>query len=117
MADALGALRAELSAALTPDAVLGDMSADLRDASAIPALIEAARALTGQLDILVCNHAQSGDDGSILDMTAERLDTFWATNTRSTILLTQAFARLRTGEEEGTRPGERATRTEPFTSS
>ena len=112
--DDLDAVRDELSAALAPGAVLGDMSADLRDANAIPALIEAARGLTGQLDILVCNHAQSGDDGSILDMTAERLDGFWATNTRSTILLTQAFARLRTGEEAGTRPGERATRGEPF---
>jgi 3-oxoacyl-[acyl-carrier protein] reductase len=112
--DDLDAVRAELSSALVPGALLGDMSADLRDPDTIPALIEAASALTGQLDILVCNHAQSGDDGSILDMTAERLDGFWATNTRSTILLTQAFARLRTDEEEGTRPGERAARTEPF---
>ena len=35
--DDLGALRAELSAALAPHAVLADMSADLRDSSAIPA--------------------------------------------------------------------------------
>ena len=71
------------------------------------ALIEAASALTGQLDILVCNHAQSGDDGSILDMTAERLDSFWATNTRSTILLTQAFAAAARRRGRGHAPGER----------
>ncbi len=112
--DDLDAVRAELSAALTPGASLGDVSADLRDPDTIPAVVEAARSLTGRLDILVCNHAQSGDDGSILDMTAERLDGFWATNARSTLLLTQAFAALHSGDGTGTRPGERATRREPF---
>lgn len=113
--DDLDAVRAGLSEALAADASHGDISADLRDPDAIPAVIEAALGLTGRLDILVCNHAQSGDDGSILDMTAERLDGFWATNTRSTLLLTQAFARLRADGTEGTRPGERAVRAEPFT--
>nr|BFF09440.1 hypothetical protein GCM10025699_07430 [Microbacterium flavescens] len=42
----------------------------------------------------MCNHAQSGGDGSILDMTAERLDAFWSANARSSLLLTQAFAAL-----------------------
>ena len=39
------------------DATLGELSAGLSDASAIPTLIEAATTLTGSLDILVCNHA------------------------------------------------------------
>ena len=112
--DDLDAVRAGISDALSPGASLGDVSADLRDADTIPTIIAAASELTGRLDILVCNHAQSGDDGSILDMTAERLDSFWATNTRSTILLTRAFAQLRADDGDGTRPGERATRSEPF---
>ena len=100
-ADDIGSVLEELSAMLTPGASIGDISADLRDPDAIPVVIDAASALTGRLDILDCNHAQSGDDGSILDMTAERLDGFWATNTRSTLLLTQAFARLHAGRRRG----------------
>ena len=115
--DDIEAVRSELAAALAPDAALGDLSADLRDPTAIPAVIEAAHALTGHLDILVCNHAQSGDDGSLLDMTAERLDAFWQVNTRSTILLTREFALLHAGEltaAPGARPGERTAGGRPF---
>jgi 3-oxoacyl-[acyl-carrier protein] reductase len=112
--DDLDALRAELRDALTPGAAFGDAEADLRDAAAIPGLVERARGLTGSLDILVCNHAQSGGDGSILDMTAERLDAFWSANARSSLLLTQAFAALHRLEAPAARPGERAGRAEPF---
>jgi 3-oxoacyl-[acyl-carrier protein] reductase len=113
--DDLDAVREGLRAELAPEARLGDISADLRDAASVPLVIEAARALTGRLDILVCNHAQSGDDGSILDMTAERLDAFWQTNTRSTLLLTREFAALHAGPlDPGSRPGERVERRGPF---
>lgn len=90
--DDIGELLAGLEAARLGDARIGDRDADLSDASEIPQLLQAATALTGNLDILVCNHAKSGDDGSILDMTAERLDAMWNANTRSTMLLTRAFA-------------------------
>lgn len=90
--DDLEAVRAGVRAALADGALFGDRSADLRDADAPAALVDEAWALTGRLDILVCNHARSGDDGSILDMTPERLDAFWDANTRSTLLLTQRFA-------------------------
>lgn len=112
--DDLNLVRSELRSALTDGAVLGDLDADLRDPAGIDRVIDAARALTGRLDILVCNHAQSGGDGSLLDLTAERLDSFWATNARSTLLLTRAFAALHAPEAPGARPGERAARTEPF---
>ena len=134
--DDLDAVREGLRAELAPGAQLGDISADLRDAAAptrpqapgdapaargggvgtVSLVIEAATALTGRLDILVCNHAQSGDDGSILDMTADRLDAFWQTNTRSTLLLTREFARLHAGAPApDSRPGERVERRGPFT--
>lgn len=112
--DDLDAVRDALRAQLAPGAQFADVSADLRDEASIPFVIEAARALTGRLDILVCNHAQSGDDGSILDMTAERLDGFWQTNARSTILLTREFAALRAGDAPSARPGERVGRRGPF---
>lgn len=114
--DDLDAVRDELRAQLVTGARLGDVGADLRDADAIPGVIAAARELTGRLDILVCNHAQSGDDGALLDMTADRLDAFWQTNARSTILLTREFAALRSDARPGARPGERAERSGPYDS-
>lgn len=112
--DDLEAVRDGVREALTPGARFADMGADLRDAASVPRVIETARALTGRLDVLVCNHALSGGDGSILDMTAERLDAFWQTNARSTILLTREFAALHGSEHTGSRPGERIERKGPF---
>ena len=107
-ADDLSGVVSALRAELTEDARLGQMSADLRDPGRIRPLIDAASELTGSLDILVCNHARSGGDGSILDMTPEALDAFWQTNTRSTLLLTRAFALLKTDAPTApARPGER----------
>lgn len=113
--DDLDELRGELRGALQPGARFGDASADLRDAVEIPGLIDAAAGLTGRLDILVCNHAKSGGDGSILDMTAERLDAHWQVNARSTLLLTLAFAEHRSGEasQRAARPGDRLERRGP----
>ncbi|MFD6098048.1 SDR family oxidoreductase [Nocardiopsis flavescens] len=108
-ADDLDGVREGVRAALRPGAVLGDLGADLADPDAPERLVAAARDLTGSLHVLVCNHARSGGDGSILDMTAERLDGHWAVNTRSTLLLTSHFARAFTGLR-GTppaRPGDR----------
>ncbi|MGN6125102.1 MAG: SDR family oxidoreductase, partial [Humibacter sp.] len=110
--DDLDAVRDGIRSALVPDAVVGDLGADLQQDDSIGALLDAAYALTGSLDILVCNHAKSGDDGGILDMTPERLDAFWSTNTRSTLLLTAEYARRVSGFEggEARKPGERVER-------
>ena len=107
-ADDPRAVVAELRAQLAPGAAIGDMSADLRDTRTVEPLVRAAWELRGRLDILVCNHARSGGDGSILDMTPEALDAFWETNTRSTLLLTRAFALLHTdAPTAAARPGDR----------
>lgn len=114
-ADDLDLLRSEIRDALHPDARFEDLAVDLTDADRVPALLDAAAALTGRIDILVCNHAKSGDDGGILDMTADRLDAFWDTNTRSTLLLTADFARRIAGRDSAAaRPGDRATGDGPF---
>ena len=115
-ADDLDAVRAGIRAVLQNGAVTGDFSADLRGADAVEDLVDQAHALTGHLDILVCNHARSGGDGSIFDMTAETLDAFWDTNTRSTLLLTRHFAQRHTAtaaRSAPARPGQRLGSTGP----
>lgn len=113
--DDLDAVRDGIRATLTAGARFADVPGDLSDPSAIPEVIRAATALTGQLDILVCNQAKSGDDGSILDMTPERLSAFWEVNTRATLLLTAEFARLRAPRsDEPRRPGDRIVGNGPY---
>ncbi|PSL01806.1 3-oxoacyl-[acyl-carrier protein] reductase [Haloactinopolyspora alba] len=64
-------------------------------------LIDAARRAFGHLDILVCNHARSGSDGTLVAMTASTLDGHWQVNTRSTLLATRAFAAQYDGRDGG----------------
>ncbi|MFJ2744597.1 SDR family oxidoreductase [Streptomyces sp. NPDC087440] len=82
-----------------PAAVVAHGPGDLTDPEAPAALVAtAAAALGGRLDILVANHALSGSDGTLDQIDAAMLDAHWATNTRSVILLAQAYARLRTAQ-------------------
>ena len=90
--DDLDAVRAGIRSALTEGAVFGDVSADLAEPDAAAAVMAAAAGLTGRVDILVANHARSGGDGSIFDLTADLLDGHWQVNARATLLLTRAFA-------------------------
>ncbi|GAA1427628.1 SDR family oxidoreductase [Streptomyces thermospinosisporus] len=80
---------------------------DLAD-PAVPAelLGRAVEALGGRLDILVANHALSGSDGDLDTIDAAMLDAHWAVDTRSVLLLVQAFARHRAALEPRT-PGGR----------
>ncbi|MFC4466757.1 SDR family oxidoreductase [Streptomyces xiangluensis] len=79
-----------------PDARVIDGPGDLSD-PAVPAelISRAADALDGRIDILVANHALSGSDGTLDAIDADMLDAHWAVDTRSVILLVQAYARLR----------------------
>ncbi|MDR6865659.1 3-oxoacyl-[acyl-carrier protein] reductase [Microbacterium resistens] len=117
--DDLDAVRAGIAAALAPDARMGDRGGDLAAASVIEDVLDAASALTGSLDILICNQAVSGSDGGVLDMTPERLDRHWDVNARATLLLTAGFARrkahaLGAVTERVLRPGERPDALGPF---
>lgn len=100
--DDIDCLVEELRTHLAPGAQLGHRHADLSDAETIGPLLEEASALTGSLEVLVCNQARSGSDGSILDMDAARLDAHWDVNARATLLLTADFARRVAGSR--TRP-------------
>lgn len=118
-ADDLDEVRAGIAGELAVGAVARDLHADLRDAAEIEALLDAASALTGTLDILVCNQALSGSDGSIYDMTADLLDAHWQTNARASLLLTAGFARLRRqalglSAADAARPGDHAVTGRPF---
>ncbi len=74
---------------------------DLAEPQAPARLIDKAIETFGHLDILVCNHARSGGDGPLGTLDAAMLDAHWAVNTRSTILLTQAFAAGHDGRPGG----------------
>ncbi|MFD7436822.1 SDR family oxidoreductase [Streptomyces sp. NPDC059861] len=82
--------------AVEPDARVVAGPGDLADPTAPAELVAtAAAALGGRLDILVANHARSGSDGPLDAIDAGMLDAHWAVDTRSVVLLVQAYARLR----------------------
>jgi 3-oxoacyl-[acyl-carrier protein] reductase len=93
------------------------MEADFLDPDAPAAVMAAAVASLGHIDILVANHARS-DHRGLMDTTADELDAQWAVNARATLLLVQAFAAqhdgraggrvvmLTSGQHRGPMPGE-----------
>lgn len=74
------------------DSRVRDMKLDLAGPGAPEQLVGAATEALGHLDVLVSNHARSGGDGPLGTLDAAMLDAHWAVNTRSAILLAQAFA-------------------------
>lgn len=91
--DVLASVREALG---DPDARVEAGPGDLTAPAAPAELIAtAASALGGRLDILVANHALSGSDGPLDAIDAEMLDAHWAVDTRSVLLLVQAYTRLR----------------------
>lgn len=88
-------------AALAPGRRAVDVAADLAEPDAPEAVMAFARESFGHVDALVCNHARSGGDGALVDVTAAMLDAHWAVNARSSLLLAQAFARQHDGRPGG----------------
>lgn len=78
-----------------------DLTVDLAEIGAPERVMARAVEELGHVDVLVCNHARSGGDGPLGELTAELLDTHWAVNARSSILLTQAFAAQHDGRPGG----------------
>jgi len=70
VSEGMGLLRQSLVAGARLAGIELDLGAD----DSADALIDAARAEFGHLDILVCNHTRSGGDGLLSEMTAEKLD-------------------------------------------
>jgi 3-oxoacyl-[acyl-carrier protein] reductase len=96
------AVLAGVTAALAADdASVHDTELDLASPGAPEQLVNAAADRLGHLDILICNHARSGGDGPLGTLDAAMLDGHWAVNTRSAILLAQAFAARHDGRPGG----------------
>ena len=81
---------------------VGHLAVDLADPDAPAAVLHAARARFGSVDVLIANHARSSHQ-SLETLTATELDACWAVNARATLLLVQAFA----GTHDDARPGAR----------
>ncbi|WP_295146993.1 SDR family oxidoreductase [Saccharopolyspora sp.] len=117
-ADDADEVRAGVSRHLVGDARVADAPGDLVEPGEPERLVQHVVAEFGNLDVLVCNHARSGSDGALGELDAEVLDGHWAVNTRSSILLAQAFAAhhdgrpggrvvfLTSGQQLGPMPGE-----------
>lgn len=101
-ADDVGAVVAKITAkcASTSQRVV-DEAIDLAADGAPEVTVDKAVAAFGHVDILVCNHARSGGDGALGELTAEMLDAHWVVNTRSSLLLVQAFAAQHDGRPGG----------------
>ncbi|GGN52307.1 3-ketoacyl-ACP reductase [Streptomyces albiflavescens] len=85
-----------------PAALVVEGPGDLSDPAAPARLIRtAADAFGGGVDILVANHALSGSDGTLDTIDAAMLDAHWAVDTRSVLLLVQAYVRLRAARPSG----------------
>src|SRR5436190_15711223 len=68
-----------------------DIEADFADPDTPARVVTAARDAVGPLDVLVVNHARSGD-GRLADLTAEHIDAFMRENVRASLLLVKEFA-------------------------
>jgi 3-oxoacyl-[acyl-carrier protein] reductase len=99
-AGGIGAVLDELRGSLV-DGTVADAAMDLAEPGAPERLFaEAARAF-GHVDVLVCNHASSGPDAGLGGLDRDMLDAHWAVNTRSSVLLVQAFAQAHDGRPGG----------------
>ncbi|MEU5535008.1 SDR family oxidoreductase [Streptomyces sp. NPDC020362] len=106
-ADTPGAVVGSVREALgDPQARVASGPGDLSDPAAPGRLIDTVVQEFGRLDILVANHALSGRDGTLDEIDAAMLDAHWAVDTRSVLLLVQAYARSRARLPKGT-PGAR----------
>jgi 3-oxoacyl-[acyl-carrier protein] reductase len=90
-----------VTSALAAGARVHDTELDLAGPGAPERLIKMAADQFGHLDVLICNHARSGGDGPLGILDAAMLDAHWAVNTRSAILLAQAFAAQHDGRPGG----------------
>ena len=100
-ADDIVTLVAELSAEASEGARVVDFSANFAEDDAPAAVVSHAASALGHLDILVCNQAMSGHDGSLADIGIADLELHWRVNARATLLMTQAYASQHDGRPGG----------------
>lgn len=99
--DDVAAVVSELSEHVTEGARLIDQSADFAVEGAPQQLVADVTTALGHLDILVCNQAVSGHDGTLDDITVDDLELHWRVNARATLLMTKAYAAQHDGRRGG----------------
>ncbi len=99
--DDLGAVVDELRAELTGGARLVDLSVNFAVDGAPEQLVADATERLGHVDILVCNQAVSGHDGTLADIDVDDLELHWRVNARATLLMTKAYAARHDGRPGG----------------
>jgi len=100
-ADDISSVVDELSAQACEGARVVDFSANFVEDDAPAALVTHAADALGHLDILVCNQAVSGHDGTLSEIGISDLELHWRVNARATLLMTQAFALQHDGRPGG----------------
>lgn len=120
-ADDVAAVIQGVHSHLVPGARLAHLSADFAHPHAPAQVMSAAVEALGGVDGLVCNHAASGHDGHLCDLSVEDIDHHWQVNARASLLLVQALVQARrraqchsraavvlltSGQGEGPMPGE-----------
>jgi 3-oxoacyl-[acyl-carrier protein] reductase len=100
-ADDIVTLVAELKAQASEGARVVDISANFAEDDAPAALVTHAADALGHLDILVCNQAVSGHDGTLLEIGVSDLELHWRVNARATLLMTQSYASQHDGRPGG----------------
>jgi 3-oxoacyl-[acyl-carrier protein] reductase len=100
-ADDLSAVVRAVRDLLAPAATVHEIAGDLAQPDVPGRVVAEAAALTGHLDVLVCNQARSGGDANLAGLDAAMLDGHWAVDARATLLLTQAFAAQHDGRDGG----------------
>ena len=82
---------------------LGDVEqirADFAEPDSPAAVMDAAKAAFGHVDILIVNHTRSGG-GSLAELTPENIDHFLHENVRASLLLVKEFAAQHDGRRGG----------------
>jgi 3-oxoacyl-[acyl-carrier protein] reductase len=79
------------------ETITPSIEADFAEPDAPARVVAAARDALGPLDVLVVNHARSGD-GRLDELTAEHLDAFLHENVRASLLLVKEFAAQLAGD-------------------
>jgi 3-oxoacyl-[acyl-carrier protein] reductase len=100
-ADDVGDLIAELSSRAVDGATVVDIVANFVDDDGPERVVSCAVEAFGHLDILVCNQAVSGHDGTLAEIGIQDLELHWKVNARATLLMTQAYAARHDGRPGG----------------
>ncbi len=94
-------LVADLAAHAADGATVVDIAANFVDDDGPGRVVSRAVDAFGHLDILVCNQAVSGHDGTLAEIGIPDLELHWKVNARATLLMTQAFAAQHDGRPGG----------------